>query len=677
MSLISIENVSKTYYEKVVLSDVNLQINRGEKLGIVGENGSGKTTLFRLITGLEKPDSENAKITIARNTIVGYLKQELNSDSDNRDALFDPQIFKLEQKLTILEQKIAQTQNSISADQHQQLLNQYSTTTAKFESLDGYSYKYRMQEILAGLGIDPKTARRALNELSGGERMRVELARILIREPDLMLLDEPTNHLDYLAIEWLEDFLKTTKSAVLVVSHDRLFLDQIATDTAELSGGKLKVYPGNYSNFVRLKSEQEKSLNKAINKLENDLTRQTEISKTMFSHRKISSYHSSIKKAKRLSEKLNDLKTMRSINPKHLNIKISKEQDLGDPNRILIKTEDLYVEFPNTDSPLFLPFSWTLQGKEKVVIVGPNGCGKTSIIKSILGIEENAKGKVEFAKDIKYGFLGQFVEFSDESQRVIDSLSEVQQNWTEGRLRNELAKYGFRDIDVFKPLNILSGGERSRLYLCQLLSNNPDILFLDEPTNHLDINSCEILEKAIMEYEGAIIAVSHDRYFIDKIAQYILGFINKEIIRFNNYRSFRKAESQVLQNQKEKFEVNVSDSELKKTGNLEQASADSESDQKNNLWTDQEIKAHQSLHQIKAMPNNQIQMRRFKALANKSVNELFLKLEIAEKKKEEFESTFETTTDPEIYHQYNQLLVLIEIYETIYLKLAELLESFT
>lgn len=700
MSLISLKKVSKSYYDKAVLTDIDLQINAGEKFAIIGENGTGKTTLFRLILGLEQPDSENAEIIIAQNTILGYLEQQVNLNNSNSDAytdaLFDAEIFDLQQKMQELANALSDTSAQNNEFEHKQILEQYSSITAKFESLGGYTHQYRLAEILAGLGIDLATAKRSVQKLSGGEKMRVQLARLLIREPDVMLLDEPTNHLDHQAIEWLENFLQKTSSTVLLISHDRFFIDRVATRTAELSGGRLTVFPGNYSNFVKLSMEQQKSLNKNIDKIKAELNKQTDITQTMLSHRKISSYRSSQKKEEKISQKLSHLKSKLKNKPTQLKIKILKGQDLGDPTRTLISTKDLYVQFPGQAEPLFRPFSWSLQGKQKIVVVGVNGCGKTTLLKSLLGNEPYAFGTVNLATDIKYGFLGQLIEFSDETCTVLESLAEIQPNWTEATARNELAKCGFRGIDVFKPLNTLSGGERSRLYLCHLLSEKPDILFLDEPINHLDINSCEILENALVEYEGSIIAVSHDRYFIEKIAQYILGFIDGTIQRFNNYNAFRHIESQTITSHNKQSQT-VETTKIPEQQHIRSNSSlagndnpyetdNSKSDDTDytdktilqnpkNLWSKKEVRLEKTLKDLQTLPNNSMQTRRFKALGDETLATLTRKIDIAIKQKNKMESKFETATDPKIYLQYEQLLILIDQYESIYLKLAEILEN--
>lgn len=674
MSVINLKNVSKSYYNKDVLTNINIQINAGDKFALIGENGTGKTTLFRLILGLEKPDSENAEITIAKGIIPGYLQQQLNLTSENTDALYDPEIIELEEKLD----KLSQDLNQENKENNKYLLEKYSKAVARFESLGGYDYKYRLARILAGLGIDHATAQRPLQELSGGERMRVSLARLLIREPDLMLLDEPTNHLDHKAIEWLEEFLQSTKSTVLFISHDRLFIDRVATRTAELSHGEIKLYPGNYTNFLRLKKEEEKALQRQIKKVETNLEKQEDITQTMLSHRKISSYRSSQKKANKLYDYLKKLKNDKSKEASKLKFNIVKGIDLGDPDKIIISTKDLYVKFPDEQEALFSPFTWSLAGREKVVIVGQNGCGKTTLIKALLGSEPYAHGSVKLTKDIHFGFLGQLVEFKEENQTVIESLQNIQPNLTDGNARNKLAQFGFRDIDVFKSLNTLSGGERSRLYLCHLLTENPDVLFLDEPTNHLDINSSEILEKALEEYEGAILAVSHDRYFIEKIGDYLLGFVDQNIDCFDTYDDFRKAEASInTENTKNKQQSSLtlleSENSMQKK-NLEE-NQESKILTKEKLWTAADIKLQASLAQINSLPTNQVQARRFKSIADSSLRDLEKKISLFENKKLQMESDFKEATDPLIYKKYDHLLLLLEKHELLYLHLAEILEE--
>lgn len=697
MSLITLKNVSKSYYSKDVLKDVNLQVNVEEKLAIIGENGTGKTTLFRLILGLEKPDSENAEIVIAKNIIPGYLEQQLQISPEEEDALFDLEIFNLEQKIHSLTQKLSHE----NSKNNKMLLREYSQTTAKFESLDGYDYQYRLVRILAGLGIDHNTAQRPLEDLSGGERMRVSLARLLIREPDVMLLDEPTNHLDHKAIEWLEKFLQSTKSTVLFISHDRLFIDRVANKTAELSHGNLQVYPGNYSNFLRLKKESTKSLDRQIKKIETDLDKQEEITQTMLSHRKINSYHSSQKKVHKLHDHLQALKQDQQQQATKLKFDITKGIDLGNPDKIILSTQDLSVQFPDQKEALFSSFTWSLTGREKVIIVGQNGCGKTTLLKSILGSETFAKGTVKLTKDINFGFLGQLVEFKEEEQTVLESLLYVDPNLTDGDARNKLAQFGFRSIDVFKSLHTLSGGERSRLYLCHLLSENPDVLFLDEPTNHLDIKSSEILENALLEYEGAILAVSHDRYFIERIGQYLLGFVDKTIQRFENYKEFRQAEDKIVEIKKDsgqRLEFNEDKPKDQKNdakllfsedhqqenestlGNNDNFYSSSNLKKDNHfstkrLWTDADIKLQESLAEINVMPSNQLYSRKFKSIAGSTLKDLEKKISIFENKRLQMEADFKEATNPMIYKKYDQLLLLLERHELLYLQLAELVEN--
>lgn len=666
MSQISLKNISKSFYSKVVLDEVQLQVNPGDKIAIVGENGSGKTTLFRIIMGLEKSDHENTEIVIAKNTMLGYLEQHLQENPEQKDALFDPEIFELEQKIHDLAKKLSQKENR----DNPALLAEYDRLTARFESLDGYHYQHRLAEILSGLGIDLATAQRPLQELSGGERMRVALARLLIKEPDIMLLDEPTNHLDHVAIEWLENFLSSTKSSVLVISHDRLFIDRIANKTAELSHGKLTVYNGNYSAFIAQKKAQEKTLQGEIKKLESTVNRQNQITQTMLSHRKISSYHSSQKKAEKLGQRLAELRAMKSKPNTTLKFKITQGIQLGDPDKVILETKALSVTFPNAEEPLFKPFSFTLRGREKVVIVGRNGCGKTTLLRSLLGEEKAASGNVSLTKDIRFGVLGQIIHFENELINVLESLQENNPSLTDGQARNILATFGFTGIQVFKSLSALSGGERSRLYLCHLLQKKPDVLFLDEPTNHLDIYSCEILENALSDFAGAVLAVSHDRYFIDKIADYLLGFTGKEIHVFSDYDSFKEAEQIAIantqSNAKDLSRTIISD-EISSQNSPEKASE--------NLWTEEELDLQKNLVNYPTLPNNQVQLRKLKAALEQAIKELDEKMKVCADKKTEMELQFQTATSPDIYVRYNHLLALNDKYENLYLKIDHLLES--
>ncbi len=661
------KNISKSFYSKVVLDNVQLQVNAGDKIAIIGENGAGKTTLFRIMMGLEKSDHENTEIVIAKNIRIGYLEQHLQQAPEQKDALFDPEIFELEKKIHHLSEELALKENLNNAA----LLAEYSKLTARFESLDGYHYQHRLAEILSGLGIDLATARRPLQELSGGERMRVALARLLIKEPDIMLLDEPTNHLDHLAIEWLENFLADTKSSILVISHDRLFIDRIANKTAELAHGQLTVYNGNYSAFIEQKKEQEKALQSEIKKLESTVDRQNQITQTMLSHRKISSYHSSQKKAEKLEHRLTELKGLKQKPNTRLRFKIAKGIQLGDPDKIILTAKDLSVTFPDADSSLFKPFSFTLRGREKVVIVGQNGCGKTTLLRSLLGEEKAATGIVSLTKDIRFGILDQIIYFENESLNVLEHLQKCNPSLTDGQARNILAAFGFTGIHVFKSLAALSGGERSRLYLCCLLQEEPDVLFLDEPTNHLDIYSCEILEKALSDFDGAILAVSHDRYFIDKIANYLLGFIEKEIHIFSNYDAFKKEEKLAMLKAGHTLDEVT---EMAASAELIQVQNHSK-EIKRELWTEEELALQKNLATYKALPNNQVQLRKFKAVLEQAIQELDEKMKVCADKKTEMELQFQDSTNPDIYVRYNHLLALNDKYEDLYLKVYDLLES--
>ncbi len=674
MSQISLRHISKSYYGKTVLQDLDFQVNPGDKLAIIGENGAGKTTLFRIILGLEEADSEQAEVIIARGVKIGHLDQKLATDPGCVDALFNPELYRLEEEIQKLNQIIA----TGTPEEKSLAMAGLVKATASFESMDGYNYQHRLAGILAGLGIDLETARRPLKQLSGGERMRVALAKLLLEEADVILLDEPTNHLDYQAAEWLENYLKSSNSSLVFISHDRYFIDQVANRTAELAGGHLTTYPGNYTNYLALKQDREKSLQGEIKKLESKLEQQKEITQTMLSHRKISSYHSSQKKVDKLADQLDSLKDRQAPKASQLKFRMVKRPEPGDPDKEILKVKDLQVHFPGQPSPIFQDFSWSFRAREKMIIVGPNGCGKSTLVRAILGQESHTRGLVKLAKDVRIGLLGQLIEFKDEAQTVIQSLQTAAPRMTDGQARNRLAAFGFRGIAVFKSVNSLSGGERSRLYLAEILAQEPDLLILDEPTNHLDINSCEILEKALLDFQGAVLAVSHDRYFIDKLGHKILGFIDHKILPFTSYAAYRGAEDSYREglgsqdsSQSKPNDRAVISSDFRETPDTDPIRISKQ----DGLWTKADLVLLPKLSEIQQIGENLVQIRRFQSIAEAGLEELEAKLATYESKKNELEACFTSSTDQDIYHKYDQVTDLINRYESLYLKLAEIIED--
>ncbi len=611
MSLLTLQQVSKSYFGKTVLDRISFNLDDGERLALIGSNGAGKTTLLRLIAGLEKPDT--GSITLAATTILGYLAQHFEDSQGAGDtALVSREIQQIEDKLRDLELQMAAG--------GQKVMLEYSRLTAKFEAAGGYAFSHRIKETLAGLGLAGDILERPLEQLSGGERMRVALARLLLKSPNLLLLDEPTNHLDMAAMEWLEDYLTRFKGAVLLISHDRAFIDRTATSVAELSGGSIVIRPGNYTQFKAIEAAKSLTQEREAAKLSRELERQKQVTQTMLSHRKMSSYHAREKVVEKLSGKLSDIQARAKKQNLSLNFNFLPGQAGGDPDKVILQTRDLTAGYGET--PLFSNVSMTIQNGMKVCLCGPNGCGKSTLLALLLGRIEAFDGQVRLAPNLIYGHMGQHVDFEDDSRTLLNEMLS-RADLDEGQARSLLARYGFRDVDIQKKIGVLSGGERSRLYLAVLLLERPDILFLDEPTNHLDIYSREILEQSLQDFPGAILSVSHDRYFIERCCDLVLGFIRDSVLPFDNYSDYRKAE----------------------------ATAQSEPDPEQAAGTEPK----QARPDRKGR-SNKAHERREVARRKEQHHDLELAIHALESEKAQLEQDFSADTSPEAYQHYADLL---------------------
>lgn len=532
MRYLAVFDVSKSYHGHVLFESVSFAIHSGDRIALIGDNGTGKTTLMKMIAGFVQPDS--GSVQVSRNTIVGYLSQDPKEQIAGENTLKSAEIAQLEKDLAAIEKELSLSSESNS----EELLDRYAHLTARFESIGGYDYEHRMKEALAGLGLRDIDSARELSSFSGGERMRFALARLIVQRPDVLLLDEPTNHLDSQAMDWLSDFIRSYGGAVLLISHDRYFIDRSASQVFELEGGAIHTYPGNYSNFYEQKRRLTEDRERMLAGLEKELDRQRQVTQTMLSHRKMSSYHAREKVVEKLSDRLAAVKSRRGGTGK-MSFSLIPEVRAGDPDRMILKARSVSMSFDGLE--LFSDISFELKANEKLFLIGPNGCGKTTLLNILLGKISDFSGDILISGSAKCGFMGQFVAFDDEDRSIIDELLAVS-DLSEKQARSLLARFGFRDIDVFKRISVLSGGERSRLFLCCLLTEKPDILFLDEPTNHLDIDSREILEDALRDYNGAIVAVSHDRYFIDKCSTRVLCFFDRSATVFSSYAECLKKE---------------------------------------------------------------------------------------------------------------------------------------
>ncbi|MGE5527792.1 MAG: ABC-F family ATP-binding cassette domain-containing protein [Patescibacteria group bacterium] len=516
MSLLSLSEIGKSFGTRTVLNGASLRVGRGDRVALIGANGSGKTTLLRIAVGLDAPDI--GEVVRARHAGIGYLAQDFSwsgngsTYEETEKALAD--ILALAGRLRRVEAEMA------AADEKRlpALEREYSTLTARFESLDGYTVSTRIRATLTGLGLREQALDLPMERLSGGEKMRVALARLLLRRPELLILDEPTNHLDLPATEWLEEFLRRFVGGVLVVSHDRYFLDRVATRVAELAGGRIRERHGNYATYIAQREREAEHVQDRQARLAREIDRTEAMVQSYKSKRDFVGARSKGKAAERLRRERAELlaggPAAAAPAPRFL------VRGADHVPAEVVKVEKLRKSFGA--AVLFEEASFIVRGGDRVGIIGPNGCGKTTLLRILLGLDREYEGFARLGAWVRYGYLGQECEFADEGRTVLLEMEEAS-GMKEPEARNYLARFLFRGDDVHKTIGVLSGGERARLTLAKLLAAEPNCLILDEPTNHLDMPAREAFETALLGFDGTIIAVSHDRYFLNRCVTRILA----------------------------------------------------------------------------------------------------------------------------------------------------------
>lgn len=500
----------KSFNEEVILKDISFHIEDHEKVALVGNNGAGKTTLFRILTG-ELP-SDKGELFFAKGISVGYLEQNMHFNSDHTVYeellhVFD-EVIALEEKLHQMEEEIART-HSLA------LTHTYDALRNTFESRKGYEYKSLVRGVLKGLGLKEEIYNQTITTLSGGQKTRVALAKLLLEEPDLLLLDEPTNHLDIAATEWLENYLRSYKGSVIIISHDRYFLDRVVTKVIHLEFGRSMVYNGNYSYFV---VESEKVYEAAMNQYEKQ---QQEIAKQRAVIAKLRQFNreKSIKRARSREKLLDKIEVMDlpMIDDKPMNLVLTPRITSGND---VLTVKDLAKSFE--DGALFSHLTFDIKRSEKVAIVGPNGIGKTTLFRMIMDQSAISCGTISLGSNVHIGYYDQEHATLNPQYTIMEEIQAAFPDLTNTEIRNMLASFLFTGEDVFKPISALSGGEKGRVALAKIMLSKANFLILDEPTNHLDMMSKEVLENALNQYEGTILYVSHDRYFINQTATKVL-----------------------------------------------------------------------------------------------------------------------------------------------------------
>ena len=525
--ILSCKDITKSYGTDIILKKINFNLEEHEKAAVVGVNGAGKTTLFKIIT--DNLSYDDGQLYIPKNTTIGYLEQNVDIRSEKTIyeemlSVFES-IFELEEKLHSMERKMS----SLSDSEYSSFMEQYARFQHEFEESDGYSCKSRINGVLKGLGFSEDEYSQQVCTLSGGQKTRVFLGKLLLMKPDILLLDEPTNHLDIDSIQWLEDFLKSYSGACLIISHDRYFLDRTVSKIIDIENGKSSVYNGNYSFFIKQKDAARAAQLKQYANQQREIRHQEEVIKTLrqFNREK------SIKRAESREKALERMEKMeRPENlPEKMHLRLTPQIQSGND---VVSVEDLSMSFGN--NRLFSNVSFEIKRGEKVAIIGPNGIGKSTLFKIILNELKPDFGKVVLGVNVNPGYYDQEHHELDDKNTIFDEIHNAYPNMTNGEIRNVLASFVFTEDDVFKTIGTLSGGEKGRVSLAKIMLSKSNFLILDEPTNHLDMYSKEILEDAINNYDGTVLYISHDRYFIDKTAERTLELSRDGITQYlGNY----------------------------------------------------------------------------------------------------------------------------------------------
>ncbi len=525
--ILSCNNISKSFGTDIILSNCSFNIENHEKAAIVGPNGAGKSTLLKIIVG-ELP-SDTGVVTLAKDTTLGYLAQHQNLTSEN--TIYD-ELLTVKQDIIDMENKIRSMEadmNNLTGEALENLLNQYTRLNHEFELKNGYAYKSEIYGVLKGLGFTEEDFSLCVNTLSGGQKTRVALGKLLLSKPDIILLDEPTNHLDMEAIRWLENYLLTYNGSVIIVAHDRYFLDKIVSKVIEIERGKTTVFSGNYTAYAEKKKIlRNMQLKEYLNQQRNIKHQEEVITKLKQFNRE-----KSIKRAESREKMLNKIELVEK--PEELNDKmnITLNPKVISGNDVL-HVEELSKSFD--DNMLFSDISFDIKKGERIAIIGNNGTGKTTMLKIINGIIPADSGKITLGSKVTIGYYDQEQQVLDPDKTLFEEIQDAYPDLNNTQIRNTLAAFLFTNDDVFKYIRDLSGGERGRVSLAKLMLSNANFLILDEPTNHLDMVSKEILENALNNYTGTVLYVSHDRYFINTTATRIIELTNRMTVNYiGNY----------------------------------------------------------------------------------------------------------------------------------------------
>jgi ATP-binding cassette subfamily F protein 3 len=535
--ILQVSQINKSFGTDVILDNVSFHIEDNEKAALIGINGAGKSTLFKIIVGEMQADDGN--VIISKDKKLGYLAQHQDFSSEN--TIYD-EILAMKQDILDLEtkmRKLEQKMQYANSDELEALMKEYSDANHIYELNNGYAYKSEVVGVLKGLGFSESDFEKQVKTLSGGQKTRVSLAKLLLSKPDIILLDEPTNHLDLPSINWLETYLLTYPGAVFIIAHDRYFLNKIVSKIIELENGKARVYTGNYDDYSEKKAIIRKAELNAYYKQQDEIRHQEEVITKLKSFNR----EKSIKRAESREKMLDKIEVLDKPtgDAKSLSLKLTPNILSGND---VLTIKGLGKSYDN--KRLFGDFNYLIKRCQKVAIIGSNGTGKTTLLKILRGMVPADEGSFTFGAKVYAGYYDQEQQVLDNSKTIFDEIHDTYPDMTNTQIRNTLAAFLFTNDDVFKLIGELSGGEKGRVSLAKLMLSSSNFLMLDEPTNHLDINSKEILEEAINNYEGTVLYVSHDRYFINKTATQILDLTNERFVAYDGDYDYYLAKKDIV-----------------------------------------------------------------------------------------------------------------------------------
>ncbi|QUX18640.1 ABC-F family ATP-binding cassette domain-containing protein [Staphylococcus haemolyticus] len=518
MILLQLNDISKSFDGEDIFTRVNFEVKTGERIGVVGRNGAGKSTLMKIIAGVE--DYDSGHISKIKNLRMGYLTQQmtLNSSASVFEEMSKPFEHLKKMELLIREETnwLADQASNYDSEEYQQHMERYESLTNQFEQLDGYQYESKIKTVLHGLNFNEDDFDKPINDFSGGQKTRLSLAQMLLNEPDLLLLDEPTNHLDLETTKWLEDYLKYFKGAIVIISHDRYFLDKIVTQIYDVALGDVKRYVGNYEQFIEQRDKYYESRMQEYERQQDEIKRLETFVEKNITRASTSGMAKSRRKTLEKMERID--KPM--LDARSANIQFGFNRNTGND---VMHIRNLKIGY---DSPITSPINIEVSKGDHIAIIGPNGVGKTTLIKTIARRQKQLEGEITFGANLQIGYYDQKQAEFKSNKTIIDYVWDQYPTMNEKDIRAILGRFLFVQDDVKKVINDLSGGEKARLQLALLMLQRDNVLILDEPTNHLDIDSKEMLEQALKDFEGTILFVSHDRYFINQLANKVFDLNN-------------------------------------------------------------------------------------------------------------------------------------------------------